>query len=218
MRDTGTRTYPVFLNLIGVRCVVVGGGKVAERKVRGLLETGAEIYVISPTLTVQLEIWKQQSRFIHIKRKYSPQDLHGARFVFAATNQSDVNTQVHHDSIAIGAQVNVADQPQLCTFTVPSTLRRGDFTLAVSTGGANPAMAKAIRSYLENIFGEEWQDIMQFMGKYRQYINDRIQDDRKRSAFYQSLLSSNEWFAVITTNQEEAKAILDKMLERLEEH
>jgi precorrin-2 dehydrogenase/sirohydrochlorin ferrochelatase len=217
MEATDNTLYPVSLKLAGSCCVVVGGGRVAERKVRGLLGTGAEIRVISPDLTDQLAEWKNRSLFRHIPRAYEAGDLEGAQFVFAATNHRDVNLQVYHDSIRVGAQVNLVDQPELCTFYVPSVLRRGDLTLAVSTSGRNPALAKAIREHLESLFGREWEMILSFLNKAREHINARISDPAARAALYRS------WVAELlllggTTNEEEIHATMGKLLERLETH
>ncbi len=142
--------YPAFLRLEGRRCVVVGGGDVAERKVFALLEAGALVTVISPVLTERLSGLKEEGRIEHIGRSYEEGDLEGAAVIIAATGDMGVNRKVSRD--AGSTPVNVVDVPELCTFIVPSVVRRGALTVAVSTSGVSPALARSIREELEGLF------------------------------------------------------------------
>jgi siroheme synthase-like protein len=144
--------YPIFLALEGRSCLVIGGGAVAERKVTGLLAAGATVTVVSPTLTASLETLVRDGRIRHIARAYRPDDLDGHRLAFVATDDGAVNAAVAEDGAAAGVWVNAADDPDHCDFILPSVLRRGRLQVAVATGGASPALSRAVRDQLETYF------------------------------------------------------------------
>ncbi|HWQ15885.1 MAG TPA: bifunctional precorrin-2 dehydrogenase/sirohydrochlorin ferrochelatase [Roseiflexaceae bacterium] len=160
--------YPLILtDLSERRCVVVGGGGVAERKVAGLLEAGAHPEVISPTLTVALACWRAEGRITHHARRYRPGDLTGAFLVFAATGDGAVNCAAAAEGTRAGALVNVADDPQAGTFHTVAAVRRGDLLLSVSTGGASPALAAHIRRELESQYGPEYERLLTLLRAVR---------------------------------------------------
>ena len=141
--------YPVFLNLKNRSCLVVGGGEVASRKVAGLLRAGAKVRVVSPEISSQLRSLRRNKKVQWKKKPFSAADIHGQRLVVAATNHRSVNLSVAKVCRMKKIPVNVVDRPELCDFQVPSVIRRGALTLAISTGGASPALAKTIRLFLE---------------------------------------------------------------------
>lgn len=147
----------MFLDLSGRRCVVIGGGKVAGRKARKLLQARAEVVVISPETEPEIESVAVE---VH-RRPYREGDLEGAYLAFAATDVREVNAAVAREAKERGIPVNVADKPAEGDFAVPSTLRRGRLQVAVSTGGASPALARKIRLKLEESFGPEWAGIVE---------------------------------------------------------
>jgi siroheme synthase-like protein len=150
-------TYPLVLtNLSTARCVVVGGGTVAERKVRQLLDAGARPTVISPTLSAALAAWHAAGQIAHIARLYREGDLAGAALAFAATNDAAANQRVAAEARERGILANVADAPEAGSFHTVATLRRGDLLITVSTGGASPALAAQIRSELAERYGPEY--------------------------------------------------------------
>ena len=159
----GTVLYPIFLNLDGKRCVVVGGGAVANRKARKLLQARAEVVAISPEVKPELESVATEVR----RRPYREGDLEGASLVFAATNRREVNAAVTREARARGIPVNVADEPSEGDFALPSVLRRGQLQVAVSTGGASPTLARRVRYELESAFGSEWAGVVEALGKAR---------------------------------------------------
>ena len=159
----GTVLYPIFLNLDGKRCVVVGGGAVANRKARKLLQARAEVVAISPEVKPELESVATEVR----RRPYREGDLEGASLVFAATNRREVNAAVTRDARARGIPVNVADEPSEGDFALPSVLRRGQLQVAVSTGGASPTLARRVRYELESAFGSEWAGVVEALDKAR---------------------------------------------------
>jgi precorrin-2 dehydrogenase/sirohydrochlorin ferrochelatase len=149
--------YPIFLDLSGRRCVVVGGGGVANRKARKLLQARARVVVISPEIGAELESVAVE---VH-RRPYREGDLEGAYLAFAATNAREVNAAVAREAKERGVPVNVADSPSEGDFALPSTLRRGRLQVAISTGGASPTLARRIRGELEEAFGPEWAGIVE---------------------------------------------------------
>jgi precorrin-2 dehydrogenase / sirohydrochlorin ferrochelatase len=157
--------YPIFLDLSGRRCVVVGGGEVANRKARKLLQARARVVVISPELGAELESVAVE---IH-RRPYREGDLEGACLAFAATSSREVNAAVAREAKERGVPVNVADKPSEGDFALPSTLRRGRLQVAVSTGGASPTLARRIRDELEEAFGPEWAGIVERLNAARRH-------------------------------------------------
>ncbi len=141
--------YPIFLKLESVPCLVVGGGSVAARKVRGLLPSGARVTVVSPEASEELSALAREGRIEWRRRAFAPGDLEGFRLVIAATNRPEVNARVYEEALARGVLVNTVDDPQHSSFFVPSVVRRGLLTLAISTSGAVPYLARRLREHLE---------------------------------------------------------------------
>ena len=149
--------YPLFMDVSGSRCVVVGGGGVASRKARGLLESGARVVVVSPEVVPEIE-----GMDVTVERRpYRPGDLAGAALAFAATDRRDVNAAVAREAKENGIPVNVADRPAEGDFALPSVLRRGGLQVAVSTGGASPTLAREIRAAMEPSFAAEWAGVVE---------------------------------------------------------
>jgi precorrin-2 dehydrogenase/sirohydrochlorin ferrochelatase len=159
--------YPMFLKIRGRRCVVVGGGQVALRKVRALLEHGASIEVISPDPCPELIELEGRGEIKLLRRQYQPGDLKGALIAIAATDNSDLNQQVIKEAHGKATLVNAADDLENSDFIVPSYLRRGGMTIAVSTVGRSPALARKIRTRLEKEFGDEYASLVRLVGEVR---------------------------------------------------
>ena len=159
--------YPAFLDLDGRSCVVVGGGKVALRKVEMLRESGARIKVVAPELCEELEAMNSDDLIEAEIRSFVPSDLDGAAVAIAATDDRATNERVAAEARSKSVLVNVVDFPTLCDFIVPSYLRRGDITIAVSTSGSSPALAKKMRIALEAEFGKEYADLAEIVGQVR---------------------------------------------------
>lgn len=149
--------YPLFMDVSGSRCVVVGGGGVASRKARGLLKSGARVVVVSPEVAPEIEAMDVTLE----RRPYAPGDLAGAALAFAATDQREVNAAVAREARERAIPVNVADRPAEGDFALPSVLRRGGLQVAVSTGGASPSLARKIRDAMELAFAAEWSGIVE---------------------------------------------------------
>jgi siroheme synthase-like protein len=135
--------YPIFLDLRSKPVLVVGGGKVAHRKVKGLLESNARVTVVAPAISKELRVLSQVTL---IEREYESTDCRGCALVFAATDKRDVNAQIARDATSLGIPANVADAPEECGFIVPARISEGGIQIAVSTGGTDPRRAVAIRN------------------------------------------------------------------------
>lgn len=181
-----TNYYPAFINLCGKQCVVVGGGKVAERKVLTLLDSGAAVKVISPALTYVLEKQKDKGRIRHIRRNYRSGDLKGAFLVIAATSDERINRKVSDDAPCL---VNVVDKPEMANFIVPSVVNRGPMTIAVSTSGASPAIARAVRKELELLYNKDFGQFLDFLKKLRKRAIKEITDKKARERFLKDVAS-----------------------------
>jgi len=147
---------PILLEVTGRRCLVVGGGEVAARKVRSLLEGGADVTVVSPSLIDELRDLARDRRVHHLNRAYEKGDMTDATLVYAASDDAELHRRLHEEAHERGIPINVADVPELCTFIAPAVVSRGSLTIAVSTEGASPAMARRIRERLERLFGPEY--------------------------------------------------------------
>jgi siroheme synthase-like protein len=185
--DTKKEVKSYTICLIGLeqrRVVVVGGGRVASRKVEALLDSGASITVISPLVTGKLEELAASKAIEVIRRPYSPGDLGGAYLVIAATDDVGINHSVWAEAVDRGCLVNVVDNPQHSNFTLPALVRRGDLTIAISTGGSSPALARRLRERLEDIIEAEYSILAEIMGKLRPELMSAFAsgDDRLEAA------------------------------------
>ena len=204
--------YPIFLKIDGKKCVVVGGGKVALRKVRMLLECGAKVTVISPTMHQDLVPLVLDKAIRLIERDYEPGDLDGAAVVIAATDAEEINRSIAHEAKKRGILVNVADDPRKSDFIIPSFLRRGNLIVAVSTSGVSPALARKIRTKLEKSFGEEYATLLSIIGEVRSTIKEKgiIVD----AEAWQEALDLDTLISLVEAGQrEKAKTLLLSKLE-----
>lgn len=175
--------YPVVLDVRGRRCIVVGGGPVGERKAAGLLEQGAAVTVISPRVTGRVSAWAGEGRVTLVRRRYRAGDLAGAFLVFATTADPAVNERVRREARARGLPVNVADDPARSSFILPAVVARGDLTVAVSTGGKSPALARRIRERLAGEFGPEYAVWLTILGEVRSRLRTLVAERAEREAF-----------------------------------
>jgi precorrin-2 dehydrogenase/sirohydrochlorin ferrochelatase len=176
--------YPLFLNISGKKCVVVGGGRVAERKVERFLHFGAVVDVVSRQITPLLDEYSREGKIVHRKTEYESAVLSGAFLVIAATDDPSVNARVAKDARNRGIPVNVVDDPRGCDFIVPSLVEQGDLSIAVSTGGKSPALAKKIRKDLEGLYGNEYSLLLEILGELRERMIAEGRDpDENRQGF-----------------------------------
>ncbi|MBI2304169.1 MAG: bifunctional precorrin-2 dehydrogenase/sirohydrochlorin ferrochelatase [Chloroflexi bacterium] len=162
--------YPLFVRLEGKECLVVGGGEVAERKVASLLDYGARVRVVSPSLSPGLKGLVEAGRVSWVSRSYESGDSKGAFLAFAATDDNEVNQRVAQEVEEAGGLVNVVDSPRRCRFIVPAVVRRGELVMAVSTGGHSPALAKRVRRELEERFPPEYALLVRLVSQVRKQL------------------------------------------------
>ena len=179
--------YPVYLNLAGKQCVILGGGAIAQGKIAALRDAGAKITVISPEATEGIKRAAQRGDVAFEQREYRPGDLDGAFIAVAATNVWHVNRQIFEEAEARGVLLNVVDDPDQCTFIAPSIVRRDPITLAVSTGGASPALARKLRETLAEAPALKWADLAGALGRARRVIKEQ-----------RTVIDPTRWQCVIT--------------------
>ena len=172
--------YPVFLDLAKKRCLVVGGGMIAERKVEAVLEAGGSVTLVSPELTDALQSLGAAGRISVHQRPYRPEDLEGVSLVIAATDDPILQQSIAAEAERANIFCNVVDTPDLCSFIVPAVVKQGDLAIAVSTGGTSPALAKKIRQDLTAQFGPEYALALQLLSRIREKIaaEQRSAEDR----------------------------------------
>jgi siroheme synthase-like protein len=183
--------YPVFLDLAGRLCVVVGGGTIAERKVTGLLESGARVVVVAPALTPLLAELDRKGRFERRARTYRPGDLKGAFLAIAATDDKAVHERIAIEAKRRNVLLNVVDDVPLCQFIAPSIARRGDLTVAVSTAGKAPVLAVRLRQQIEGMLRPEHARFLEIAGTLRQPLATRYPDFAERRALWYRLVDSD---------------------------
>jgi precorrin-2 dehydrogenase/sirohydrochlorin ferrochelatase len=211
MKSQNLAYYPMFLRISGKRCVVVGGGGVAWRKVRALLEHGASVEVISPDPCPELDKLAETGEIKLLRRRYQPGDLRGAFLAIAATDNRVLNRQVVKEAKDEAVPVNVADDPRNSDFIVPSCLRRGTLTIAVSSGGVSPALARKIRTRLERELGEEYASLVRLVGEVRAEVRrQKITADDWQEALDLDLILD----LLKKSDEKKAKAVLLKNLMR----
>lgn len=198
--------YPIFIEMRGRPCLVIGGGTVAERKVEGLLAVGAPVTVLSPALTDGLEALVKDGRIRHVGREYRPGDLAGSELAFVATDDAEVNAAVAREGRERGVWVNAADDPAHCDFILPSVLRRGDLVVAVATGGASPALSRAIREELEAYFTEDYATLAEVVAEVRRELKEQARTPGAEA--WRKALDGDLRRLIAEGRREEAKARL----------
>jgi precorrin-2 dehydrogenase/sirohydrochlorin ferrochelatase len=156
-----------MLNLKDRAVVVIGGGVIATRKVAELLPTGARVTVISPTVSPRVARWAREGRLRHRPRPYRRGDLKGSRLAVAATSDPNEQTRIAHEAQSTLTWINVVDQPESCDFVAPAVVRRGDLTIAVSTNGRNPALARWVKQRLDSSVGREYSRLTTILAAVR---------------------------------------------------
>ena len=229
-----SRTYPIALVLDDKDVVVIGGGAVAWRKVVGLLECGARVMVVAPELCPELELLAaggdrreggcregdrreggcREGGCQLLSRPYESGDLAGASLVFACTDNYETNARVAADAVALGVPVNVADCPELCSFYLPSVLRRDALSIAVSTDGSSPLAARLIREELEGVMGPEVDTFVELLRRWREKALAEL-PAQQRAAFWQAVADTEVYSLVRQGKLQQAETLLSSLYENL---
>jgi len=204
---------PIYMNLRGRACLLVGGGEVAGRKARLLLEAGAQVTVVAPELGPTLARLAAEGRVAQRAEAFSEHLLSGSTLVFAATDDRDVNRSVYEAASARGLPVNVADQPDLCTFIMPSIVDRSPVVVAVSTGGRAPILARLIRARLETLIPAGYGRLARLVAEFRERAKRRIKHPVQRRRFWEAVLDGPIADQVLAGQEQAARAALDRRLE-----
>ncbi len=183
--------YPAILDLAGRNALVVGAGKVGEGKIEGLLNADAQVKVVSLTVTDRVREWARQERIQLDERAYDSSDLDGIFLVIAATENNDTNVRVFQDAEARQLLCNVVDVTHLCNFILPSIVRHGDLAIAVSTGGASPAMARRIRISLAQCYGDEYAVALELLGSLREELKAMYPSPDHRKIVFERMVYSD---------------------------
>lgn len=200
--------YPVNLRVRGHRCLVVGGGQVALAKAVGLLEAGAVVDVIAPDVVPEFE---DRPGISVNRREYRSGDVEGYRLAVAATGCQEVNAEVFRDGESAGVWVNSADDPDNCSFTLPSKLRRGPLMVTCSTGGHSPALSRWLRQRLEAEIGPEYETLLCLLSEARERI--RAEGMHTEDRAWQDVLDSGMLELIRSGETERAKAMIDRLVD-----
>lgn len=208
--------YPVLLDLTARPCLVIGGGKVAEGKVKGLLAAGARVTVVSPEITPALQHLAEIGQIGWEQRTYREGDLAGAFLAIAATDDRTVTQQVWEEAERRQVLLNAADDPAHCHFILPAVHRQGDLVIAVSTGGKSPALAVQLRDRLAKQFGPEYAWLLDMLAALRQEVAARYPDPETRKQVWDRIMASETLDHVRQGDPERAQHIIRAIWQDLE--
>ena len=209
------RPYPVMMNLREKRVIVIGGGKVAFRKATGLLDSGATVVVISPRLAPEMERLRDERQIEWIESSFDESLLDNypdAILIFGTTDDREVNLSIYNAAFSRKLPCNIADVPDLCTFIVPAVISQGDLMIAVSTGGASPALARRIREELEKQYGPEYAKMTKLMGDLRKRVLNASCDSEENRKLFSEIIDSELLEAIRQSDIDRVMKILRRIL------
>lgn len=209
--------FPVFLDLKDRHCLVIGGGNVATRKVENLLNANAKITVISKEYSDELKQLSKENKITILQRDYQSSDIIRAFLVVAATNNADVNAEIAKASDNANIMVNVVDNPDLCSFIFPSILDRSPVTVAVSTGGASPILARQLRMKLETMIPSSCGRLAAITEEYREKVKAHFPQQEQRKKFWENALKGTFAELVYAGQDVSARLLLDDLLTKEQE-
>ena len=179
--------YPVFLKLEGRKVLIVGGGNIAEQKIEGVLRSATDVTVIAPQITDRIQTWAKEKRVRYVAGEYRRGMARGYFLVIAATDSESINRAVYEEARSAGALANAVDDPQYCNFYAPAVVNRDDFQIAISTGGASPALAQHIRCELEEKYGVEYGPWTAWLGRARKALRQALPRGENRKQLIRML-------------------------------
>ena len=207
---------PIFMNVKGENCLVIGGGKIASRKVFMLLRAGASVSVVSPELCQDLTIRKDEGDINHINRLFEDSDLDDCKIVIAATDDEKVNSHVSQLAKSKNIPVNVVDAPDLCSFIVPSIIDRNPVQIAISTGGASPVLARLLRSRLETYIPAAYGRLAKLVESYREKVKAKFSSSDEIRTFWEQILEGPVAENLIAGKDKVARKLLETAVENAE--
>lgn len=180
--------FPIFLDLKGKRCLVVGAGEIASGKAAQLLKYGAKLTIVAPDVSDHVRAWADNGEIILLHRPFEPSDLDGQILVVGSTNDPEVNKRVYEEATARGIWANIVDVPELCSFIYGAIVERGDLQIAISTSGKSPAFASHLRKQLESQFGEQYAEYLKILAEARKAGRSRLKNIEQQKAAYSAIL------------------------------
>ncbi|NNG12142.1 MAG: uroporphyrinogen-III C-methyltransferase, partial [Halobacteria archaeon] len=204
---------PIFLDVNDRPCLVVGGGKVAARKVALLKRSGADVTVVSPVLCKELTILRDEGGIHHEAREFGDQDIQDRVLVIAATDDESVNRKVSELATSRRIPVNVVDTPALCSFIVPSIVDRSPVQVAISTGGASPVLARLLRARIESFIPSAYGRLASLVDEFRHKVKDRFTESDQRRYFWESVLQGRVAELLFAGRDKEARSALEVAIE-----
>ncbi|MEQ1601970.1 MAG: uroporphyrinogen-III C-methyltransferase [Methylophilaceae bacterium] len=205
-------TFPIFLKLKGRRCVVIGGGEVAARKVSMLLKAGATIEVIAPEFCSALSDLFTAGKIAYTHALFTPLQLDEACLVIAATNSPAINQEVSQAAQQKNIPVNVVDSPELCTFTMPSIVDRSPIVIAISSSGVAPVLARQIRSKIETMVPATYGRLAVLAAEFRDRVKQRFSVMQERRIFWEDVFQGSIAEQVFSGQESSARAALQDVL------
>lgn len=182
--------YPIFLKLEGRRVLIVGGGKVAEEKIYAVLRSANDVTVIAPEITPRIRGWADAGLLQHLAHQYRQGMVCEFFLVIACTDSETINRGIYEEAQKAGVLCNAVDDPGCCDFYAPAVVSRGDFQIAISTGGKSPALAQRVRKKLENEFGPEYESFTGWLGRIREGILKALPRNQRRTELLHLLAES----------------------------
>ena len=203
---------PLFLNIREQHCVIVGGGEVALRKAILLIKAKANLSLVSPKFISQLQDLSEEGRCKLLQEEFVAEQLEGASIVIAATNNKNTNAQVAEAANKINLPVNVVDQPELCSFIMPSIVDRSPVIVAISSSGRSPVLTRKIKELNETLISNREGQLAELLGAFRKKVRDKYSDFIERLKFWESLLESELTELVYSGNERAARQLIEERL------
>jgi precorrin-2 dehydrogenase / sirohydrochlorin ferrochelatase len=213
--ESSSAMYPVLMNLRDRLCLIVGAGEVAARKVKGLLACGARVTVIGPVAGAAIARQAESGVLVWRQKTFSEDDVTGAGLVFAATDDGDENRRIAEVCRKNAVPVNVADDPDLCDFLVPSVMRRGSLTVAVATDGKSPGFARAVRTELERHVPDEYAELLELIAEMRARLKASVPDRRRRQVLLERIIGSGARDLLKQGRIQQARECIDQCISSL---
>jgi uroporphyrin-III C-methyltransferase / precorrin-2 dehydrogenase / sirohydrochlorin ferrochelatase len=202
---------PIFLQLQGRACAVIGGGEVAARKTALLIAAGGKVTLTAPALCPALEARRQRGEIVYRADRYTSDAIDGAALVIAATDERSVNAAVSRDAQARGLPINVVDDPELCSFIMPAVVDRSPLVVAVSSGAASPILARQTRARIETLLPATYGDLARFAERFRERVKSALPPAQRR-LFWERTLQGVVADLVLAGRPAEAEAALEQAL------
>ena len=202
----------ISINLQNKKCVVIGGGKIAQNKIETLLSFNAQIVVSAPYLTEKLQELVNFNKIEYIKSDYQPELLNGAFLAIAATNDNILNKNIFRDAADIGVLVNVVDQPDLCSFFFPAIFQRGNLVIGISTSGDSPALSRCLKERFKEELGEEYSYLLELLKQLRPLIANNYPDMEDRYFAVKRIIESDAIDLLASGKETEAKELAIKCI------